>query len=136
MKSSIEPLPILPIEHLILHPSEEPIASRIIGRASFLRHGSCESCIVHDVYPLKPSVVESPIRMDDGFLRTFQQGNAITQHAVCKLRIWNCTDAPWDHHPIIAGNERIEINLAGRDTEFRDVGNMLLHDALACEYSD
>ena len=65
-------LPGTAIEHLVLQPAEEAFACRIIRRAAFLRHGADQPGIFHTADPARPTVVASPVGMDDGILARFQ----------------------------------------------------------------
>lgn len=69
----------------------------------------------------RPTVVASPVGMDDGILARFQCLDCRIQHLIDKISVRGCSNRPRDWKPVKAVNNRRQIHLSSRDGEFRDV---------------
>lgn len=79
-----DPFPVSTVEHLVLQPSEEPFAGRVVGRASLLGHRPCQVVPLHQLYPSGPPVMAAPVGVDYRIALVSQMCYAICQHRVCK----------------------------------------------------
>ena len=111
MKSSASLPPSPVVEELVLQPSEESLASGVVGRAPLPGHRPDDAALCADADPSGPSVVAASVAVAYGMLSVRQLPAGLFQHGVRQLRVRALPDAPRDGHPVEAVDHGTEYTL-------------------------
>ena len=84
-------------------------------------HGPGKTSTLHAFDPSGPPVMTAAISMDDGALFLWQNSNRMIQHGIDQSGIGAAADCPVHNQTIETVNERREIELTLRKSEFRDI---------------
>ena len=84
-------------------------------------HGPGKPSTLHAFDPSGPPVMTAAISMDDGALSLWQNSNRLIQHGIDQGGIGAAADCPVHNQTIETVDERREIELTLRKSEFRDI---------------
>lgn len=80
-----DPRPVPVVEELVLEPSEEPLAGRVVRRAPLLRHRAHDPVLVADLDPSRPAVVAAAVAVAHGALALRQRPAGVAEAGVREL---------------------------------------------------
>ncbi len=114
-------LAVLVVVELLFEAAEEALGGSVVGRAALGAHGTCQPVPFADRDPFGPTVVAASVGMDNRVLAVLEGGACLFEHAVGQAGRRVGADGPCHGHPVIAVDDRAEVDLAGLEVEFGDV---------------
>lgn len=110
-------LPMLGIDGLRLHATEESLRGRVVRRTALRAHGARQPVAFHELQPSGPPVVASPVGMDHGTGVVGQRLRRLGEHPVGELRVGMEAGRVGDDLAVMAVDHRREVHLpvAGLD---------------------
>lgn len=80
-------LPLLGVDGLDLHPSEEAFRGRVVRSAALRAHGARQPVPFYEPEPPRPPVMAAAVGVHQGTRALGQRGNRFLQHPVGQLRV-------------------------------------------------
>ena len=126
-------LPLLGVDRLGLHPTEESLRGRVVRRTALRAHGARQPEAFHEPEPSGPPAVASTVGMHQGTRVPRQRRGRFLQHPVGQLRVGAEAGGVCDDLAIEAVDHRRKVHLPVPGLDLADVRQPLLVRTLGRE---